>query len=113
MSKKNKKKVPLTRMQRRWLLNYYCRKIMTKDEIMSKYGWTIQELSLVEERSEEHYLVKCPKCQNRSVAMYRHYNNMSVPCVSVICKDCNTRSFSSTYIGAMEKWNSGEVRMSH
>ena len=103
----------LTRIERRKLLNLYHRKILSAHQIKRDFGWTIAELSLIQPVSEEHYLIKCPKCQSRSVAMYRHYTNMRTYRVSAICRDCGTRSTSNTYIGAMVDWNKEKVCISH
>lgn len=106
-------RVPLTPNEKRWLINCYCRGVFSRGEIKHFWGWTIPELRDVKPVSEEHYLIKCPKCKSSSVAMSRHYTNMGVIGVSVICRDCNTRSFAKTYVDAMVAWNKEDVKFSH
>ena len=106
-------KAPLTRMQRRWLLNYYCRKILSARQIQQTYGWTIEELSLIRPKSEEHYLTRCPKCQSKNIAMNRHYTNMGISCVNAVCRECGTYSHAKDYESAMVLWNQGKVHLSH
>ena len=107
------KKVELSRLERRKILNLYARRLINASEIYNRYGWTVEELSLVRPISEEHYLIKCPKCNSDSVAMSRHYTNVGVSCVSAVCRDCGTSSLARDFVTAMVKWNKEEVRLTH
>ena len=113
MRKNRIKKVSLTRLQRLKILNLYVRGLISKSEIYRQYGWTIDELSLNKPVSEEHYLIKCPKCHSNSVVMSRHYTNIGISGVSVVCRDCGTNAFARDYMSAMVKWNREEVSFTH
>ena len=107
------KKAQLTSLQRRWLLNYYHRHILTANQIKKTYGWTIDELSLVHPKTTEHYFIKCPKCSGHSIAMSKHYGSHNVPLVEAVCRECGTRAIGKDSIEAMVRWNKEQVIFTH
>ena len=107
------KKVQLTKLQKRKILNLYCRGILNKEQIYKAYGWTLKELYPDTTVSEEHYLIRCPKCQSHNIAMYRHYSNVGVIRVSALCRECHTRASGKTYLDAMVAWNKEQVVVTH
>ena len=106
-------KAPLTPMDKRWLLNYYCRGIFNKEQIKKIWGWSVEELSPDKIVSEEHYLARCPKCQSNNVAMRRNYGSIGVVSVNAICRECHTYSVGKDYLNAMVLWNKGNVKVTH
>lgn len=107
-------KAPLTSLQRRWLSNYHLRGGLTRQQIKKTWGWTVDELSTVKPQSNRHFLMFCPKCHSSNVAIKRHYTNMGVIGVSVVCRDCDTNVFERDYETAKKSWNNRvKIRYSH
>lgn len=103
-------KVPLTPLQKKKLVNYISRGVFTREQVKHYWGWTLEELRPTNVKSEEHYLIRCPKCNSKSVAMVRHYTNMNTPVVHAQCRDCGAYSLGKDYMDAMVKWNKEQIR---